>query len=292
MVALVVILVVHALDIAAIEREGDSPVAADGHGPRALPLALQLVQVQAGQAHVAGYRGHAQATQNQSQPIGVLGLDSGLAPGGEESLHAFMPTGLDRHKTIVTRNGSRYNPHNALHPTGAGGVASAGGWARIVWRRKRNTLQLGRTSEAQMKRVTGIGGIFFNANDPVALRAWYKQHLGIDVQEWGGTAFTWTDAAGNPTKGTTVWSIGAADGEHFAPSKSTFMVNYRVEDLAAVLQALRDEGCNALEKTDDSDYGKFGWVMDPEGNKVELWQPPPGQWVPCRTGLAFGEPVM
>src|SRR5438132_930390 len=87
----------------------------------------------------------------------------------------------------------------------------------------------------------------------------------------------WTDAAGNPTKGTTVWSIGAADGEYFAPSKSTFMVNYRVEDLAAVLQSLRDEGCNVLEKTDDSEYGKFGWVMDPEGNKVELWQPPPGQ---------------
>ena len=61
-----------------------------------------------------------------------------------------------------------------------------------------------------MKRVTGIGGVFFSANDPVALRAWYKQHLGIDVQEWGGTAFTWTDAAGNPTKGTTVWCIGAA----------------------------------------------------------------------------------
>ena len=74
-----------------------------------------------------------------------------------------------------------------------------------------------------MKRVTGIGGIFFSANDPVALRAWYKQHLGIDVQGWGGTAFTWTDEAGNPAKGTTVWSIGAADGKHFAPSKSTFM---------------------------------------------------------------------
>jgi len=70
---------------------------------------------------------------------------------------------------------------------------------------------------------------------------------------------------------------GAADGEHFAPSTSTFMVNYRVEDLAAVLLALRNEGCNLLEKTDDSEYGKFGWVMDPEGNKVELWEPPPGQ---------------
>ena len=129
-----------------------------------------------------------------------------------------------------------------------------------------------------MKRVTGIGGIFFNANDPVALRAWYKRHLGIDVQEWGGAAFTWTDAAGNPTKGTTVWSIGGVDGESFAPSKSTFMVNYRVEDLAAVLQSLRDEGCRVLEKTtDDPEYGKFGWVMDPEGNKVELWQPPQEQ---------------
>ena len=126
-----------------------------------------------------------------------------------------------------------------------------------------------------MKRVTGIGGIFFKANDPAALRAWYKKHLGIDVQGWGGTAFTWTDAAGNPTTGTTVWSVGTGDG--FAPSQSSFMVNYRVEDLAALLQALRDEGCKVLEKTDDSEFGKFGWVMDPEGNKVELWQPPPGQ---------------
>jgi predicted enzyme related to lactoylglutathione lyase len=128
-----------------------------------------------------------------------------------------------------------------------------------------------------MQRVTGIGGIFFNANDPVTLRAWYERHLGIDVQAWGGTAFTWTDAAGNPTFGTTVWSIGAAGGGQFAPSESTFMINYRVEDLAALLQALRDEGCDVLEKTDDSEYGKFGWVMDPEGNKVELWQPPPGR---------------
>ncbi len=128
-----------------------------------------------------------------------------------------------------------------------------------------------------MRRVTGIGGIFFNAKDPVALRAWYKKHLGIDVQDWGGTAFTWADSTGHPMKGTTIWSIGANDSEYFAPSASAFMVNYRVEDLAALLQALRDEGCNVLEKTDDSEYGKFGWVMDLEGNKVELWQPPQGQ---------------
>ncbi len=128
-----------------------------------------------------------------------------------------------------------------------------------------------------MKRVTGIGGVFFHAKDPVALRAWYQRHLGIDVQAWGGAAFPWTDDAGNPVPGATIWSIGAADNDYFAPSKSPFMVNYRVDDLASLLQALRDEGCNVLEKTDDSEFGKFGWVMDPEGNKVELWQPPPGQ---------------
>ena len=125
-----------------------------------------------------------------------------------------------------------------------------------------------------MKRVTGIGGVFFSAKDPVALRAWYQRHLGIDVQPWGGAAFDWTDADGEPIGGTTAWSIGAADGEQFAPSTSTFMVNYRVADLTALLQALRDEGCTVLDATDDSGYGKFGWVIDPEGNKVELWEPP------------------
>lgn len=128
-----------------------------------------------------------------------------------------------------------------------------------------------------MKRVTGIGGIFFRARDPVALREWYRTHLGIDVQEWGGAAFTWTDESGKPAGGTTVWSIGGGEDDCFAPSSAPFMVNYRVADLASLLQTLRDEGCNVLEKTDDSEYGKFGWVMDPEGNKVELWQPPAGQ---------------
>ena len=127
-----------------------------------------------------------------------------------------------------------------------------------------------------MNRVTGIGGIFFKAKDPIALRAWYQKHLGIDVQEWGGAAFIWADDAGNPTKGTTVWNIGEANNDYYAPSKSSFMINYRVADLASLLKTLRNEGCNVLDKTDDSEYGKFGWVMDPEGNKIELWQPPAG----------------
>jgi len=128
-----------------------------------------------------------------------------------------------------------------------------------------------------MKRVTGIGGIFLTAKDPGALRAWYKRHLGIDVQDWGGTAFRWVDDAGTPVGGTTVWSIAGSPNEYFAPSKSPFMVNYRVADLQGLLQMLRAEGCQVMDKTDDSEYGKFGWVIDPEGNKVELWQPPAGQ---------------
>lgn len=126
-----------------------------------------------------------------------------------------------------------------------------------------------------MKRVTGIGGIFIRAKDPVRLHTWYKTHLGVDVQEWGGTAFRWADADGVPTNGSTAWSIG--DGSCFAPSKASFMVNYRVEDLHRLLKLLREEGCEVLEKVEQSEFGIFGWVMDPEGNKVELWQPPEGQ---------------
>ena len=128
-----------------------------------------------------------------------------------------------------------------------------------------------------MKRVTGIGGIFFKAKDAKALREWYQKHLGIDVQEWGGAAFPWKGGEGEPVTGSTIWSIASAQSDQFAPGTASFMVNYRVEDLHALIKALREEGCDVLEKVDDSEYGKFGWVIDPEGNKVELWQPPAGQ---------------
>lgn len=129
-----------------------------------------------------------------------------------------------------------------------------------------------------MRRVTGIGGIFFQARDPQALRAWYAKHLGIEVQDWGGATFPWADAQGQSAAGSTTWSVGAAGSEQFAPGGAPFMINYRVQNLAALLQALRAEGCQVLDRTDEStDYGSFGWVIDPEGNKVELWQPPAGQ---------------
>jgi len=100
-----------------------------------------------------------------------------------------------------------------------------------------------------MNRVTGIGGIFFTAKDPKAMQAWNKRHLGIDVQDWGGTAFSWTDSEGKPVGGMTIWSIKPAEDDSFAPSTSPFMVNYRVADLRALLNVLREEGCNVLDKS-------------------------------------------
>lgn len=126
-----------------------------------------------------------------------------------------------------------------------------------------------------MKRVTGIGGIFFKAKDPEALNAWYQRHLGFDVSPWGGATFNWADDAGGT--GMTLWTPFKDDTNHFAPSTAPFMVNFRVADLHALLAALRAEGCDVQDKVDESEYGKFGWVMDPEGNKVELWEPPAGE---------------
>jgi len=128
-----------------------------------------------------------------------------------------------------------------------------------------------------MRRVTGIGGIFFHAKDPEGLRRWYRDHLGIDVQVWGGAAFPWTDDAGTPIGGTTAWSIGDAASAPFTPGTASFMVNYRVADLKALVPILVAEGCQIVDEVQESEYGIFAWVLDPEGNKVELWEPPAGR---------------
>ena len=125
-----------------------------------------------------------------------------------------------------------------------------------------------------MKRVTGIGGIFFKAKDAPALHAWYKRHLGIDVQPWGGAAFTWTDGDGTPVGGTTIWSVFSMQSDTFAPSTAPFMINYRVDDVHALVKVLREEGCNVLDRYDASEQGKFGYVLDPEGGLIELWEAP------------------
>lgn len=126
-----------------------------------------------------------------------------------------------------------------------------------------------------MKRVTGIGGIFFKSKDPKRLGAWYREHLGLDVSDWGGAIFQWGGPEGEP--GMTIWSPFAEDMDKMEPGSASFMINFRVADLDALLAALRSEGCNVLDKEESSGFGKFGWVMDPDGNKIELWEPPPGQ---------------
>lgn len=128
-----------------------------------------------------------------------------------------------------------------------------------------------------MKRVTGIGGIFFMSSNAAALREWYRRHLGIAVEAWGGTAFRWASDDNPGGAGTTIWSVHDDSSAYFAPSTARFMINYRVDDLHALLAVLRAEGCDVDPKVEESDFGKFGWVMDPDGNRVELWQPPPGQ---------------
>lgn len=120
-----------------------------------------------------------------------------------------------------------------------------------------------------MARVTGIGGIFFKAKDPDALRAWYRRHLGLDIQDWGGLPLV----SAGPGE-VTVWTVFPESSPYFSPSPAPFMINYRVADLDAVLAALREEGCAVDEKSEASEFGKFGWVMDPEGNRLELWEPP------------------
>lgn len=125
-----------------------------------------------------------------------------------------------------------------------------------------------------MRRVTGIGGIFIKSKDPDRLRAWYRDHLGMDVQDWGGMTFQWQTPEHPNPDGATVWSVFKDSSTYFAPSTAPFMVNYRVDDLHAVLAALREEGCDVDAKVEESEFGKFGWVMDPDGNRIELWEPP------------------
>jgi predicted enzyme related to lactoylglutathione lyase len=121
-----------------------------------------------------------------------------------------------------------------------------------------------------MARVIGIGGIFFKARDPQALSAWYAQHLGLKIEGFGGAMF-FEDSA---RPGCTLWTPFKEDTKYFEPSTKPLMVNFRVDDLDALLAALRGAGVQVDSRVDESEFGRFGWIMDPEGNRVELWQPP------------------
>lgn len=120
-----------------------------------------------------------------------------------------------------------------------------------------------------MERVLGIGGVFLKARDPQALAAWYRDHLGVPVD--AGQAFAALTSAG-PGE-ITVWSAFPTDTPYFGPSPATFMVNYRVKDLGAMLAQLRAAGVPVEDRVDDTEFGRFGWATDPEGNRFELWEP-------------------
>ena len=118
--------------------------------------------------------------------------------------------------------------------------------------------------------ITGIGGVFFKAKDPKALAAWYRDVLGMPLAAWGGAALRYDAPNHPPAAG---WSAFPASTSYFAPSTGPFMINYAVDDMDAILARLHAKGVEVLKRDDDEPNGRFAWILDPEGNKVELWEP-------------------
>ncbi len=127
--------------------------------------------------------------------------------------------------------------------------------------------------EATMARITGIGGVFFKSrNDAASLAAWYRKHLGMALEDFGGAVLRWPDDKAEDN-GLTVWHLAAKDSQWFSPSDSAFMINYRVDNLDEMLAQLRASGVEVVKGPESAENGKFAWIMDPDGNKVELWEP-------------------
>lgn len=128
-----------------------------------------------------------------------------------------------------------------------------------------------------MERVTGIGGVFFRAADPEELQRWYRENLGIEPDADGCVVFKWAEREPPHAPASSVWAPFDADTEYFGASGQQHMVNYRVRDLDAMVAQLRAAGATVDDKREESEYGRFAWATDPEGNRLELWQPPAGQ---------------
>lgn len=124
-----------------------------------------------------------------------------------------------------------------------------------------------------MAKVTGVGGIFFKARDLDSLRNWYQDYLGVPFDKEGGWSFFWRELNQPQHVGRTVWGPFPAETTYFDPSQSRFMFNFRVDDLDELLEQLRRAGVPVEERIEEYEYGRFGWIMDPEGNKIELWEP-------------------
>ena len=129
---------------------------------------------------------------------------------------------------------------------------------------------------AERGRVTGLGGVFFKSTAPERLIAWYQRHLGITTDQYGASFF-WREDHDPSQRGQTVWAVFDQGSDYFAPSDKPFMINFRVDDLDAVLERLRALGVSVDPKIEDGPLGRFAWIMDPEGTRIELWQAPPEQ---------------
>lgn len=121
-------------------------------------------------------------------------------------------------------------------------------------------------------KVTGLGGLFIKAKDPELLKSWYGDHLGLPCDEYGHL-FSWREQDRPDKKGHTQFSVFKEDSTYLQPSQKEFMINFRVDDLEGMIRRLREAGMQVVGEIEEYDYGKFGWVMDPEGNKIELWEP-------------------
>ncbi|HET9426419.1 MAG TPA: VOC family protein [Gemmatimonadaceae bacterium] len=124
-----------------------------------------------------------------------------------------------------------------------------------------------------MAKVTGIGGVFFKSRgDDRALAAWYEKHLGMSLEDFGGAILRWPNDTAND-KGVTVWHVAGKDSKWFSPSDASFMINYRVDDMDELLDQLRAGGVKIIQGPESHENGKFAWIMDPDENKIELWEP-------------------
>lgn len=128
-------------------------------------------------------------------------------------------------------------------------------------------------NKTTMKKVTGVGGIFFKCKDPKKMTEWYQKNLGLNTNSYGGATFEWYEGEDSTKKAQTQWQPFSETTKYFAPSTKDFMINYRVENLEALAEQLKNEGVTIVDTIEDTDYGKFLHILDAEGNKVELWEP-------------------
>jgi len=223
-------------------------------------------------------------------PPGSAGMKSGLvvlAPGksvGKHSTedHEEMVIVLEGAGQMVLADGKRieispaaaaYSPPGTEHDV----VNTGSGLLRYIYvvSEAGSKPSQAKQKGAAMQRVTGLGGVFLKANDPKAQYAWYEKHLGIMAKtEEGGAMFHWRYADDPEKTGMTVWSMFPQSTKYFGTGSQAQMLNYIVDDLDALLEALKAEGVTVDPKVEKLDYGKFGWITDPEGNRIELWEPP------------------